>query len=260
MDEKFRSSFIPKQPLVGQESGTPRYKSRRQKSSTLLNLSLGALVVSGLAYGAVYGYKFLVQREIKSMEVQLDELRQQFRPAEIAQYKRFDERLRAAERVVSNHIVVSEVFELLSDITIPTVRYTSFEFAKNTTPGTETEVDGEIVVSAPTEELAVTLSGEALTFEDIALQDDQFMQSGFIRSSTLSDFQLKDTGLIGFSAALTLDRGLVQYLTALGRTPQAVTEEMPEGTSVGEEATGTSEDAPEAEEEQVNEEVQEETQ
>lgn len=256
MDEKFRSSFIPKQPLVGQESGTPRYKSRRQKSSTLLNLSLGALLVSGLAYGAVYGYKFLVQREIKNMETELDGLRQEFRPAEIAQYKRFDERLRAAERVVSNHVVVSEVFELLSDITVPTVRYTSFEFAKNTTPGTETEVDGEIVVSAPTEELAVTLSGEARTFEDIALQDNEFKKSEFIRNSMLSDFQLKDTGLIGFSAALTLDRGLVQYLTALGRTPQAVFDEIPEGTSVGEEATNTVE----TEEVEVNEEAQEEIQ
>src|SRR5690606_20699572 len=170
MDEKFRSSFIPKQPLVGSEGSSPRYRQRRSKSSPFLAISVVLFVLSGLLYGAVYGYTLLIDREIENMGAQLEEQWQQIRPAEIAEYKRFDDRLKVAESILNNHIVLSEIFTLLSEHTLPTIRYTDFSFSKDAIAATETEVDGEIVRTPATERLTILLTGEATKFEDIALQ------------------------------------------------------------------------------------------
>ena len=232
MDEKFRSSFIPKQPLVGQESGSLRYSKRRGESSgPFMSLSVLAFVFSILIFGGVWGYTLLVEREIEDMEVRLEEQRQQFQPAEIAEYKRFDDRLGVAANILNNHIALSEIFSLLEEATLPSVRYTSFDFSKDAIAATETEIDGEIVQTQASERLSVALEGEAGTFEDIALQVEEFKKNRFIRNSTFSTFQLNETGMIGFTIQATLDPSLVGYVAAINRVPEVTIEE-----EVGDEA------------------------
>lgn len=226
MDEKFRSSFIPKQPLVGQESGSPRYSKRRSESSgPFVNLSVLAFVASILVFGGVWGYTLFVEREIEDMEVRLEEQRQQFQPAEIAEYKRFDDRLKVAANILNNHIALSEIFSLLEEITLPSVRYTSFDFSRDAIAATETEIEGEIVRTPASERLSVALGGEAGTFEDIALQAEEFKKSQFIRNSTFSTFQLNETGRIGFKIEASIDPKLIGYVAAMNRAPEVILEE-----------------------------------
>lgn len=226
MDEKFRSSFIPKQPLVGQEGGSPRYSRKRsERPSLFISLSTLAFVVSILAFGGVWGYTLFVEREIEDMEVRLEEQRQQFKPAEIAEYKRFDDRLKIAANILNSHVALSEIFSLLEEITLPSVRYTSFDFSKDAVPATETEIGGELVETPASERLLVALEGEAGTFEDIALQAEGFKNNQFIRSSTFSTFQLNETGMIGFEIQATLDPSLIGYVAAMNRAPEVTIEE-----------------------------------
>jgi hypothetical protein len=233
MDEKFRSSFIPKQPLVGQESGSPRYSRRREPSNPFMALSTFVFVVSGLIYAGVWGYTLLVEREIDEMEARLESQRQEFKPAEIAEYKRFDDRLKVAANVLNNHIALSEILALLSDITLPSVRYTSFDFSKDAVAATEQEIEGEIVRTEATERLTVVLEAEARTYEDIALQVKEFEANDFIRTSSFSDFILTDTGTIGFTIEATLDSRLIGYIAAINRAPEVSLEEAESGDFLG---------------------------
>jgi hypothetical protein len=237
MDEKFKSSFIPKQPLVGQEGVSPRHRRRRQSSNPIVAISTLLFVLSGLIYAGVWGYGLYIEREIDDMEALLEKQRQEFRPAEIAEYKRFDDRLKIAANVLNKHVALSEIFTLLSEITLPSVRYTSFDFSKDAVPATETQVEGEIVRTQATERLTVLLTSEAGSFEDIALQVKEFEKSDFIRNATFSNFELTDSGVVAFTIEATIDQQLIGYLAAINRAPQItleeLTEEMAEGTSLG---------------------------
>ncbi|MEX0933243.1 MAG: hypothetical protein WDZ74_00675 [Candidatus Paceibacterota bacterium] len=237
MDEKFRSSFIPKQPLVGQESGSPRYtKRRRESSSPFVGLSVLMFTLSLLVFGGVWGYTLFVEREIQDMEVRLEEQRQQFQPAEIAEYKRFDDRLKVAASILNNHIALSEIFSLLEEVTLPSVRYTTFDFSKDEIVSTEAEVDGVIVQTPASERLSIALGGEAGTFEDIALQAEEFKKNQFVRNSTFSTFQLNETGMIGFAIQATLDPSLIGYVSAINRAPEVTIEEGDEEVEVSADA------------------------
>src|SRR5680860_1789250 len=134
MDDKFRSSFIPKAPLVGRED----VKSRRSSAASagpLLPVSFVVLLLAGLSVGGMYFYKNLVNNEIQAMEAELETARQEFEPADIARYKRLDDRLRVADDILTNHRVSFAVFDLLSDITMSSVQFTSFSFqAETSTP------------------------------------------------------------------------------------------------------------------------------
>lgn len=263
MDEKFKSSFIPKQPLVGQESGSPRYNNRRRRESSGLFVSLSVLVfvISILIFGGVWGYTLFVEREIEDMEVQLEEQRQQFQPAEIAEYKRFDDRLNVAASILNDHVALSEIFSLLEEITLPSVSYTSFNFSKDAIAATQTEVEGEIVETPASERLSVVIEGEARTFEDIALQAEEFKKNQFIRNSNFSTFQLNDTGMIGFTINATLDPSLVGYVAAINRVPEVTIEEEGGGEAeVSEEVdagdmTIEDEEAFQSEEDLIDEEI-----
>src|SRR5690606_34254271 len=109
-------------------------------------------------------------------------------------------------------IVLSEIFTLLSEHTLPTIRYTDFSFSKDAIAATETEVDGEIVRTPATERLTILLTGEATKFEDIALQEEEFKKNEFIKNAAFSSFQLNESGALSFSVEAVLEPSLVGYL------------------------------------------------
>jgi len=185
--------------------------------------------MSGLLYGGIYFYEYMVDRDITNTEAALKKQREEFKPAEIAEYKRFDDRLKVAETILNNHIALSEILGLLNQITLPTVRYTSFDFSKTKTPATETEVNGEVVKKPATENLTILLNGDAGSFEDVASQAAQFEKNTFIKHSTFSKFKLNDSGSVSFTIEAEINPTLINYLAVLERTStQSVENVVPE--------------------------------
>jgi len=221
MDEQFRTSFIPKPPRThrGGSKTSFGFYERKQSGSPLATISLFILILSLIALGVMHLLVWLADRDIVRMNEALEAKRQQFRPDQIQRYKRFDERLKLTEGVLGNHTVASEVFSLLSTVTLPTVRFTSFDFVEEFIEGTEIEVDGQLVRTEPTVRFSVSLEGEAGSFSDVVLQASGFKNHASIRESSFSDFRLDEGGRVTFSAELVLNPELIDYTSFVRRLP-----------------------------------------
>jgi hypothetical protein len=229
MDEQFRSSFIPKKPLVnrdGSKAGFDYYGRRRSSgSSTVAVISFFILVLSLIALGVTHLLVWLVDRDIARIQVALQDQRVQFQPDEINTFKQFDNRLKLAESVLANHTVPSEVLSLLSATTLPTVRFTSFNFAEEFVENTGTGTAGAPPQTGSTPRFTVSLEGDAGGFRDIVLQAGEFEEDTRIKSSSFSDFRSNEAGRVSFSVELVLDPKLVHYPSFVERVPAGAPEE-----------------------------------
>lgn len=205
------------------------YYGRRRSSgsNTIAVVSFFILVISLIALGAVHLLVWLVDRDIAQMKATLKAQEERFQPEEINTFKRFDERLKLAEGVLANHTVVSEVFALLSARTLPTVRFTSFNFTEEFIDAAATGASGESAKPAPRAQFSVSLEGEAGGFRDIVFQAIEFEKvktaeresDRFILSSSFSDFRSKEDGRVSFSVDVILNPALVRYGSFIERLP-----------------------------------------
>lgn len=209
MDKEFQTSFIPKKPILEKE--TARMPSG---GGGLVNLiALVIFIASVLAAGGSYFYRASVEARVAEYKESLQRARNAFEPSLITELQTLDKRMRAATDILSTHIAVSPIFELLGDITLPTVRYSDFSYEFN--PENRHLVD-------------IKLTGEAKGYNFIALQADLFGDNAFIKNPIFSDFTLDQQGNVDFTLTFSVDRSLVLYESFLER-----------GASLGESANVT---------------------
>jgi len=203
MDSKIPTSFIPKDTIR---------TNLRAKSEPMSILSVLALVIlaGSLVYLAgVYAYRYVVYNDInkpcptagaksgscglrESLALETKDLQRE----KLEQLKRLDTKLKKGSTVLSNHIALRPLFELLGQKTNQNIQYQKFQFEKGNT---------------------VTLSGVAKGYEDIAFQqkvfstDTDFVKK--IRNFSFSDFSLDTKGQVSFKLSLVVDSSLLSYRT-----------------------------------------------
>lgn len=246
MEEKPNSSFIPKKPLARSRSAATGDPSK----SVFFKLAVAVFFLCILGVAGVFGYSVLLDRQIESMRGELEEAAAALESSEIDEVKLLDRRLELAERVVGDHRVIARVFDNLSEETLKTVRFTSFELAGETQEASAREsveafLDEDAETSAPSPatespETVVTLGlgGEAQTFATVALQAEQFRASEFFQNVQFSNLELsEESGLVTFSVSAQVNPDRINYLKVLN--------ELEETSEQGEEVPGASDETSE---------------
>jgi hypothetical protein len=196
MDKEFQTSFIPKKAVIE----APKRKVSGGGGG-LLNLIVFVLFLASiLSAGGAYLYRSSIQSDIETYRNSLMNARAAFEPSLIEELRILDKRLNAATAILNQHVVVSPIFELLQDITLPTVRYSDFSYQIN---------DDNTV--------AVSMKGEARGYNFIALQADLFNMNKFVKNPIFSDLVLDQRGNIDFSLTFYVDKTLVNYESFLNR-------------------------------------------
>ena len=183
------TSFIPKKPT------TPVAQRRR---GTVINvfflialiIFLGATTVSV----GVFLYEKSVIQNIEKKSNQLVEAKAAFEPALIEDLATMDNRIRAAQEVLNNHLALSAFFELLEQSTLKSVQFDDFAYTATT--------DGNI---------SITMKGRGQSFSSVALQSDIFGKDPFIRNPLFSNLDIDEQGNVIFSFFATLDPMLISY-------------------------------------------------
>lgn len=198
MDKEFQTSFVPKKPAV------PKEVRRAPKGAGgIFNLiALIVFIASILIAGGAFFYRSSLAAKVEEYKTSLERARNAFEPSLLTELQVLDKRMMAATDILDNHIAVSPIFELLGDITLPTVRYSDFSYEFN--PDNKNLVD-------------VKLTGEAKGYNYIALQADLFGDNKFIRNPIFSDFALDQEGNVDFTLTFSVDRTLVLYESFLER-------------------------------------------
>ncbi len=202
MDLQPQASFIPKSPLT-------TASAIRASHSILWLIALFVFGVSIVAAVAVFLYGAYLQSSITSAINSLTRAQAAYDPAAIADLVRLDDRIRQAQTLLDQHVAPSAIFSFLETNTLPSVRFTQFNYTEN-----------------PDGSASIKLSGEALDFASVALQSDQFSTStsvGILQNVIFSNLNIDPTtGLVSFNVAAEVGPGVILYknvLASIGTAP-----------------------------------------
>lgn len=193
METGIKSSFIPQSPVV-----SPTNKRRRGGNfDFFVLLALVLFVASATLAVGVFLYVQFLQSSNTSKLDQLNRARQAFEPALIQELTRLDDRMRAADKVLAGHVAPSALFDLLEQLTLQTVAFSSFDF---------TTSDNVITL---------TMLGLAQSVNSIALQADLLSRSGVIVNPIFSDIN-RQIGGVRFNFTADVRREALNYRMLVG--------------------------------------------
>ena len=149
----------------------------------------------GAASGGLFLYKSYLTSQKEVLSSSLAAARDSFEQSTIDELALFDKRTKAAKQILNSHIVLSPMFALLGNLTIPQIQYTKFS--------QETTDSG----------FSVKISGVALDYKSIALQADVFNSSSgrSFKNVVFSNLTKQTNNYVGFDLAFDVDPALLSY-------------------------------------------------
>ena len=204
MDQDFQTSFIPKRPAADRAVGASAAPRQKKGGGLFMLIAVIVFVVSLLLAGGVYAYKSYLESNITETQNSLERARDIFEPETITALQVLDKRINAAESVLGRHIAVSPIFDLLRDITYPSVQYTNFTYVVNDSTG----------------EILIEMTGRASGFDWVGLQADKFDKNPHIKNPIFSNLVQDQFARITFDLTFSLDRSFVTYGSPLNNTLQ----------------------------------------
>ncbi|HUC88634.1 MAG TPA: hypothetical protein VMR49_01215 [Candidatus Paceibacterota bacterium] len=190
MENSFQTSFIPKKPV------DTEIAAKRSSSTSLFKvITILLLIVMGAASGGLFLYKSYLTSQKEVLSSSLAAARDSFEQSTIDELALFDKRTKAAKQILNSHIVLSPMFALLGNLTIPQIQYTKFS--------QETTDSG----------FSVKISGVALDYKSIALQADVFNSSSgrSFKNVVFSNLTKQTNNYVGFDLAFDVDPALLSY-------------------------------------------------
>ncbi len=190
MDERVTTSFIPKTSLQA-----PLPRRPRGNPAALANVVAGAiLILAILGAGGIYLFQEYTVGQITSKQDSLARSREAFEPSTIQELARLDNRIEASKSLLTQHIAVSKLFNELEALTLSSVRYTDFSYS--------TPTAGHVVL---------TMTGQAASFNAVALQSDSFSKSTVVTDPIFSNVNVDRTGAISFDFTGVIAIGKMLY-------------------------------------------------
>jgi hypothetical protein len=190
MENSFQTSFIPKKPINSSSANT-----RKQPTNFFTLIAVFILLGSIVLSGGLFLYKIYLNQQIDSYSASLVKSRDFFEKDTIDELELFDKRSKAVKQVLSTHIVLSPLFELIGNLTVPSVQYT--KFTHNTTD----------------KGFSVSMSGLARDYKSIALQADVFntAKGRFFKNVIFSNLTKDKNNYVQFDIEFDVDPSLLSY-------------------------------------------------
>ncbi len=189
VDTGIPSSFIPHDTAAA-----PSARRGGGGLNDLLLLCAIVLVVASVALAVgVFLYGQYVSTESAAKAQQLERAKAAFQPALIQQMTRLDDRMHAADKVLSSHMAPSLFFQALEQATLQTVSFQTLEFQV-----------------ADNQNLSVKMAGIARSVNSIALQADLFSKNGVITNPIFSNIARQLDG-VHFNLSAIVNPTAINY-------------------------------------------------
>src|SRR3989344_333766 len=159
MESGIQSSFIPK------DAAEPTRTVRHSSGGLVVLVMIVLFITSAALAVAVFLYKQYLEASASSKRAALERAREAFDPTTILEITRLDDRMRAAEQILGDHIAPTAFFAALQLSTLTTVGFTSLDLLVNDDETISAKMTG-IAESAPIQQSPEPF-GEGTTTEDI---------------------------------------------------------------------------------------------
>ncbi len=234
MENSFQTSFIPKKPIINNGATS----SGSNTTSITMVVSVFIFVVVVAASVGLYLYKGYLLKTQKDLSASLEVIRNSFDKDTIATLETFDKRTVVSKQILDNHLVLSPLFDLLNDVTLPTIQYTKFDH----------KTVGSI--------FSVKMSGIARDYKSIAQQSDIFNtdKGKMFNEVIFSNLNKDKNNYVTFDVEFNVDNALLSYSNNVTNqkiktntdvaiptitTPNTTTENTPTAPAVGGEVNNT---------------------
>jgi hypothetical protein len=194
MEQEFRTTFIPKKPVVAQSASSSNPVGRPVGLLFVISLIIFVVTV-GLA-GAAYAYQSYSKNELEQYKISLDRVQKNLDTNVIKEFTVMDKRLRNAETLLNQHTVINPVFQVLGTSTLPAVRFTKLELSYDET--------GNVIVA---------MSGESDGYRSIALQSQALSKNSNLKNTIFSNFIVTPKGRVSFDMSFMVPRSDVMFNT-----------------------------------------------
>jgi hypothetical protein len=209
MEPKFQTSFIPKKQLSVATSGG----SSRHSVSILMTIALLVFIISIAGAGFAFAWERVLNSQQEAYKSDLAKDQNQFNTDLITTLTTADTKISIAKTLLADHLAVSQIFSIISQLTISSVRWKSLQFAA---PGSA----GGASAAGPG--ISISMQGEADSFYSVAYQSDVFGQSAefgtnkVIKNPVLSNLSVDPTtGHVDFAFTATMDPAELSYVAQL---------------------------------------------
>jgi hypothetical protein len=198
MDTKFQTSFIPKKPILMDQKIT-----HHGGTSIFMFVSIIIFILS--IAGAVFSviWKDVLIKQQKVHIGMINQAEERFDIATIEKLKKANLKITLGNRLLKEHLAVSEVFDIINRLTSDGIRFNSFEFT-----GGFNDKDG----------VKITMGGYGTSFSAIAWQSkvfgesEKFGKNKVLKNPILTNLQLNSVdGSVGFTFTATINPEDVLY-------------------------------------------------
>lgn len=202
METKFQTSFIPRKPLIPNSPASPAPTSHSSGLLVLISMVIFAASIGGAVL--VFSWEKVELKLIEKNKAQLELNKKQF-GSDIDFLKRFNTKINLTKGLVDDHIAVSNVFDIISDLVVDNVRFEDFSFSLPNDPKNE--------------DIIVKMKGQASSFQALAYQSDVLGINKTIKRPVISDLNQNEKGYVNFSFEVTIPREEILYSKAFN-TPK----------------------------------------
>lgn len=187
MEPKFQSSFIPKRPIgEAQPLSAPVANIFSVMATVIFVLTL-------VICGALFAYKYLLTNQVAQAETDLGAAEAAYQPGTIQEIIAAESRIKAASALLSKHIAASQMLDLLSGLTVRSIRWGGFSFIGKT--------------DTPT----ATVSAEVKTYASLAEQSRVISENPAFYNVQFYDFGLSQNGSVTFKMNVDINPSVVSY-------------------------------------------------
>lgn len=192
MESGIQSSFIPQD--ASRPTAIPRSSGGGGLAELGLLISIVLFVASGALAGAVFLYAEYANTSAASKVTQLQRAKDAFEPSLISQITRLDDRMQAANSLLSAHTAPVAIFDALQEATLSTVSFTQLSY---------TGFDPQ--------NMKIKMQGVAQSVNSIALQADLFSKNGVVIDPIFSDITRQVDG-VHFTLTAAINPAAINYM------------------------------------------------
>jgi hypothetical protein len=196
MEPKFQTSFIPKTPIV---SGGSSFTNTPPMSLNLLTtFVVSFFIISILVSGGVFGFTYYLKSQIESLNITLREAKSAFDSPQDKNILLISDQLKSIKALLTEHKVISPLFQVLEKETLPTVKWSSFMFTR----------DAKGAVSA-------VIKGEAQSYASLAQQSKILLDSQAFKGVSFDNLTLSNTGTVETTIKVIINPDIIKYTSKL---------------------------------------------
>jgi hypothetical protein len=193
-------------------TGNPAHHS----VSILLTISIVIFILSIGAAGFAFAWEKILDSEQNQYKNTLAKDQDQFNTSLINTLTKANTKIDIAKSLIANHLDVSEIFNIISQLTIANVQWKSLTFSAPAASGAS--------ANAASNGITISMQGQTDSYYSVAYQSDVFGQSStfgtnkVIKNPVLSNLSVGSDGKVGFSFTALVDPSELSYIAGASST------------------------------------------